>query len=239
LLTHTAGLPLRAQLRALYGEAVARIRHGVLHAPLLRAPGSQVDYTDRAAMILGFIIEQLLETPLARAADALIWRPLGMSATRYGTAPAARLTAAATELSEETGRRWQGVAHDYSARLLGDGCGSAGAFSSAADLAVWMRHLLELSDGGAGAAGFDADWLRDSLRVQTGALSPPRGLFWHPAANIDDDIWCHHGFTGTSLFLSPGRRRYGVLLTNKVYFTRDTGAINALRRAFVDLAIAR
>jgi CubicO group peptidase (beta-lactamase class C family) len=238
LLTHTAGLPLRAQLRALYGEDVARIRHGVLHAPLLRAPGGTVEYTDRAAMILGFVIEQLLGTPLAQAAATLIWRPLGMDATCYGPLPDARRpTAAATELSEETGRHWQGVAHDYSARLLGDACGSAGAFSSAADLAVWMRHLLALLDGSAGAVGFDADWLRASLRVQTGELSPPRGLFWHPAANVDDDLWCHHGFTGTSLFLSPGRRRYGVLLTNKVYFTRETEAINALRRAFVDLAI--
>lgn len=104
-----------------------------------------------------------------------------------------------------------------------------------------MRHLLALLDGRADAVGFDADWLRASLRIATGELAPPRGLFWHPAIGtaLDDDIWCHHGFTGTSLFLSPRRRRYGVLLTNKVYFTRETEAINALRRAFVDLAIGR
>ena len=241
LLTHTAGLPLRAQLRALYGEDLAQIRRGVLHAPLLRAPGSAVEYTDRAALILGFVIEAQLGIPLAQAADTLIWRPLGMHDVRYGPLPARRrATAAATELSEETGRHWQGVVHDYSARLLGGACGSAGVFSSAADLAVWMRHLLAMLDGSGAAAGFNASWLRASLQVQTGALSPPRGLFWHPAAGTvaDDDIWCHHGFTGTSLFLCPRRRRYGVLLTNKVYFTRETEAINALRRAFVHLAMA-
>jgi CubicO group peptidase (beta-lactamase class C family) len=241
LLTHTAGLPLRAQLRALYGEDVAEIRRGVLHAPLLRAPGSAVEYTDRAALILGFVIEHLLAMPLASAADTLVWRPLGMDDTRYGPLPAAQQArAAATELSEETGARWQGIVHDYSARLLGGACGSAGVFSTAADLAAWMRHLLGLLDGSADTAGFDADWLRRSLRVQTGELSPARGFFWHPAAGTgpDDDVWCHHGFTGTSLFLCPQRRRYGVLLTNKVYFTRATDPINALRRAFVDVMAA-
>lgn len=243
LLTHTAGLPLRAQLRALYGEDPGTIRHGVLHAPLFRPPGSAVDYTDRAALILGFMIERRLEMPLAQAAEALVWRPLGMDATRYGPLPAAaRAMAAATEVSEETGLRWQGVVHDYSARLLGGACGSAGVFSSAGDLQIFMRHLLSLlggRSGGAADSGFDAAWLRASLRVQTGELSPSRGLFWHPAAGTapEDDIWCHHGFTGTSLFLCPKRGRYAVLLTNKVYFTRETEAINTLRRAFLETSM--
>ena len=157
-----------------------------------------------------------------------------MQTTRYGLPPALAATAAATEVFEETGLRWQGIVHDYSARLLGDSCGSAGVFASSADLAIFMRHLLALLDGGP-ARAFDADWLRASLSVQTGELVPARGLFWHPAAGTrpEDDVWCHHGFTGTSLFICPTQGRYGVLLTNKVYFTRETEAINGLRRAFL------
>jgi CubicO group peptidase (beta-lactamase class C family) len=236
LLTHTAGLPLRAQLRALYGEDRAAIRRGVLHAALFRAPGSAVEYTDRAALILGFVIEHVLAMPLAQAAETLVWRPMGMRATGYGLPPALAATAAATEVFEETGVRWQGIVHDYSARLLGDSCGSAGVFSNTADLAIFMRQLLRMLDADDGAEGrFGADWLRASLKVQTGALTPARGLFWHPAAGTEpeDDVWCHHGFTGTSLFICPQQRRYGVLLTNKVYFTRETEAINGLRRAFL------
>lgn len=236
LLTHTAGLPLRAQLRALYGDDPAAIRRGVLHASLFRAPGSAVEYTDRAALILGFVIEHILKMPLAQAAETLIWRPMGMRATGYGPPPALAAKAAATEVFEETGLRWQGIVHDYSARLLGDGCGSAGVFSNAADLAIFMRQLLGMLDADDGAEGrFGADWLRASLKVQTGALVPARGLFWHPAAGTEpeDDVWCHHGFTGTSLFICPTQGRYGVLLTNKVYFTRETEAINGLRRAFL------
>ncbi|MER6579133.1 serine hydrolase domain-containing protein [Nonomuraea sp. NPDC001023] len=58
LLTHTAGVPLRANLRA-YGTDPQVIREGVLHAELHRPPGQAVEYTDRAALILGFLAEHL------------------------------------------------------------------------------------------------------------------------------------------------------------------------------------
>lgn len=59
LLTHTAGLPLRAQLKNLYGTDPAAIRRGVLYEALNRPPGEVVEYTDRAALILGYLAEHL------------------------------------------------------------------------------------------------------------------------------------------------------------------------------------
>jgi CubicO group peptidase (beta-lactamase class C family) len=53
LLTHTAGVPPRARLQAMYGTDTAAIRDGVLHENLHRPPGQAVEYTDRAALILG------------------------------------------------------------------------------------------------------------------------------------------------------------------------------------------
>lgn len=53
LLTHTAGLSLRAQLKNLYGTDPAAIRTGVLHEVLNRPPGEAVEYTDRAVAIPG------------------------------------------------------------------------------------------------------------------------------------------------------------------------------------------
>ncbi len=47
LLTHTAGVPLRANLRALYGTDPAAIRRGVLHEQLHRPSAEAVEYTDR------------------------------------------------------------------------------------------------------------------------------------------------------------------------------------------------
>jgi CubicO group peptidase (beta-lactamase class C family) len=134
LLTHTAGVPLRANLRALYGTDPAAIRCGVLHEQLHRPPGEVVEYTDRAALILGFLIERLTGTGLDDTAHGHIWAPPGMTETRFGPLPpgvAARC--APTELDEQAGVHLKGIAHDFSARLLGGVCGIAGVFSTLAD----------------------------------------------------------------------------------------------------------
>ncbi len=143
LLTHTAGVPLRANLKALYGTDPAAIRRGVLHEQLHRPPGEAVEYTDRAALILGFLIEHLTATGLHDTAHEHIWAPLGMTQTGFGPLPprvAARC--APTELDEQTGAHLKGIAHDFSARLLGGGCGIAGAFSTLTDIRNTFRELV-------------------------------------------------------------------------------------------------
>lgn len=230
LLTHTAGVPPRAQLRALYGVDSSDIRRGVLHEQLHRAPGEQVQYTDRAALILGFLAEELTGTGLADLAHDRVWAPLGMSETRFGSLPDDLVERTApTELDEASGQHLRGTPHDFSARLLGGVCGIAGAFSTAPDLGRFLTHTLNTANG----ATFGQTWVKESLRVQTGELQPPRGLFWHPApgSDPDQDIWAHYGFTGTAAWISPQRQRWAVLLTNKLYYTRG-GTISDLRMAF-------
>ncbi|PLY45342.1 serine hydrolase [Janthinobacterium sp. ROICE36] len=238
LLTHTAGLPLRARLRASYGVVYDDIVRGVLREPLEGKPGQAVEYTDRAALILGLIIERLLGMPLEQALAAYVLRPLGMDATGYGPLPAAHgRQVAPTEYCEQAGSHLCGVTHDFSTRLLDGVCGISGLFSNVPDLQRFLRATLAPSATQHGEV-FNADWVRASLTVQTGALTPSRGLFWHPAAGTlpEDDVWCHLGFTGTAIWLSPRRGRYAVLLTNKLYYTRDSARVNALRRGFMRCA---
>ncbi|MCC7596494.1 beta-lactamase family protein [Janthinobacterium sp. FW305-129] len=234
LLTHTAGLPLRARLRASYGEAYDDIVRGVLREPLEGKPGRAVEYTDRAALILGLVIERLLDMPLEQALAEHVLRPLGMAATGYGPlAPGRGRQVAPTEYCEQAGAHLAGVTHDFSTRLLGGVCGISGLFSNVPDLQRFLRAMLAQQ-----GEVFNAGWVRDSLTVQTGTLNPSRGLFWHPAAGTgpEDDVWCHLGFTGTAMWISPRRGRYAVLLTNKLYYTRDFARINALRGDFMRCA---
>ncbi|QKY06020.1 beta-lactamase family protein [Janthinobacterium lividum] len=236
LLTHTAGLPLRARLRASYGEVYDDIVRGVLREPLEGTPGQAVEYTDRAALILGFVIERLVGMPLDQALAEHVLRPLGMAATGFGpVTPRHGQLVAPTEYCEQAGAHLCGVVHDFSARLLGGVCGISGLFSNVPDLQRFLRAMLA---PGLHGAVLDADWVRDSLTLQTGALQPSRGLFWHPAAGSgpQDDVWCHQGFTGTAMWLSPRRGRYAVLLTNKLYYTRDSARVNELRRDFMRCA---
>ena len=104
LLTHTAGLPLRANLRNLYGTDPQGIRDGVLQEALHRPSGEAVEYTDRAALILGYLAEYLSGQPLDKLAQTRIWQPLGMTGTRFGPLPAdLAARCAPTELDQDTG----------------------------------------------------------------------------------------------------------------------------------------
>ncbi|AJF67744.1 serine hydrolase domain-containing protein [Streptomyces vietnamensis] len=238
LLTHTAGLPLRAQLKSLYGTDPAGIRRGVLHEALNRPPGEAVEYTDRAALILGYLAEHLSGRPLDQLCETRTWRPLGMNTTRFGPLPTGlAVRCAPTELDQDTGTHLKGVAHDFSARLLGGVCGIAGTFTVLDDLTAFLRYMLDPTTAPA-EAGFGAEWTTHSLTVQTGGLQPERGLFWHPAPGTTDeqDVWVHYGFTGTGMWISPAQDRWAVLLTNKLYYTRDRQPLTDIRNTFRELA---
>jgi CubicO group peptidase (beta-lactamase class C family) len=240
LLTHTAGVPLHAQLRRRYGTDPAAIRTGVLQEALHRPPGEAVEYTDRAALILGYLAEYLSGQPLDRLAVTQVWAPLQMRETRFGPLPAESATRCApTEFDVDEGLRFKGVVHDPSARLLGGVSGIAGAFATAADLGRFLRYLLDPGTAVLEPA-FGPRWTEESLTVHTGTLEPPRGLSWHPAPNTTpaDQVWVHTGFTGTAMWLCPKRGRWAVLLTNKVYYTRDRQPLADLRDAFRQLALA-
>lgn len=237
LLTHTAGLPLRANLKNLYGTDAQDIRDGVLHEALHRPSGQAVEYTDRAALVLGYLAEHLTGQPLDHLARTRIWQPLGMTDTAYGPLPPHTAERCApTERDDTTGHHLKGTAHDFSARLLGGVCGIAGVFSTLADLTTFLRHMLTPNPA---SSAFGPDWVKQSLQIHTGTLTPPRGLFWHPAPGREaDDVWVHYGFTGTGMWISPSQARWAVLLTNKLYYTRDREPLTAVRNAFCSAAFA-
>ena len=242
-LTHTSGVPLRANLRASYGTDSEAVRLGVLREAMRRPAGEAVEYTDRSALILGFLAEQLTDRRLDDVARDEIWTPLAMSATRYGPLPADLAgRCAPTEFDEEAGAHVRGSVHDYSGRLLGV-CGISGTFSNAPDLSRFLRYVLNPTapaDSAASATpsapvGFGRRWISESLRLHTGDLHPARGLFWVAA---DQDIWYHYGFTGTGMWVSPTRDRWALLLTNKLYYSRDRGPMAEVRNAFRRIVFA-
>ncbi|MFF4115682.1 serine hydrolase domain-containing protein [Streptomyces sp. NPDC001714] len=241
LLTHTAGVPLRTDLMDLYGADPRGIRAGVLHEAVRRPPGEAVEYTERAALVLGYLAEELSGRRLDVLAATAVWQPLGMTRTSYGPLPGeAAARCAPTELDDITGARLKGTAHCVSARLLGGVCGISGVFSVLPDIAAFLRHLLQPRQDG-GQPGFGPVWIQESLRIRTGAPTPAGGLFWHPDPGTvpgADDIWVHHGSAGTSAWVAPQQGRWAVLLTNNLYYSGDPGPLGPLRNAFRSLAFA-
>ncbi|MFG2908793.1 serine hydrolase domain-containing protein [Kitasatospora sp. NPDC048286] len=231
LLAHTAGMLPYTRFEQLYGREPAAIRAGVLAAPLHRTPGTAVEYTDRAAVLLAHLVEDLGGAPLDELAARLVWVPLGMADTRYGPLDAAlAVRTAPTEYQEAAGTHLCGVVHDPSARLLGGVSGNAGAFSTARDLARFLTAVLAPPPG----LRWGGAWIDESLREQTGGLLPARGLSWLYAPGTDpaEGTFVHYGFTGTGFWVSRRLGRWALLLTNKVHYDRGTERLTELRNDF-------
>lgn len=213
LLDHTSGF--RPEL-PFYDAPTPEARARMLwqEAPL-HPPGTERVYSDLNLIA----VQQCLEAATGRPLDALVHEhvtgPLGMADTRYNPPPALLPRIAATE---DQRRPWgkldrgmvHGTVHDENAFAMGGVSGHAGLFSTAWDLALFCRALLD--DGGPWP-GFEVDqpWFMGEL-AGGGAAG-------------------HTGFTGTSLVVDPVSDAFLVLLTNSVHPTRTWREGSAPRAA--------
>ncbi|WP_405741536.1 serine hydrolase [Streptomyces sp. NBC_01525] len=222
LLTHTSGL--RPELPLYEGrnraEQLAMV-WAQAAAPDDR-PGSGPRYSDLNLLALHLLLERRTGRGLAALVRDGVTVPLGLHSTAYG--PLAPQGVAATE---DQRRPWakadrgmvRGEVHDENAWALGGVAGHAGLFSTAQDLAVLCRTLL---NGGAyGAVRV--------LRPETvAALLDPPGLGFA----VDQPYFMgelagrgaagHTGFTGTSLVLDRATDTFLVLLATTVHPRRRT-----------------
>ena len=213
LLDHTSGL--RPEL-PFYDCPDAAARTALLWAEApVAEPGSVRIYSDLNLIAL----QHVLERATGEALDALVREhitdPLAMYDTRFNPPASWIPRIAATEDQRPPWGRLDrgmlhGVVHDENAYAMGGVAGHAGLFSSARDLAVFCRALL---DRGGPWPGFEADqpWFMGELAGR-GAVG-------------------HTGFTGTSLVLDPASDSFLVLLANSVHPCRDRREGSAMRAA--------
>ncbi len=213
LLAHSAGfvpfLPFYRTYEAVSSrpEKLRLVRHATLQAP----PNTTTVYSDIGMMVMGQIVEVILNKSLDVAAKELIFTPLAMADTTFNPSDMARCVPT-EEKADSPGEFWQGVVHDENARWLGGVSGHAGLFSTANDLARFAEMLL---DGG-------KPLLRSNKTLE---------LFTTPANLVPDSTRClgwtqwssytgsfgHTGFTGISLWILPAQGLATFLLTNAVH----------------------
>ena len=156
-----------------------------------------------------------------------------------------------------------GRVHDENADAMGGVAGHAGLFSTALDLSVFARMMLNggsrprvhsrRSGGRAVSRGPAHGRFRCPRRRRSSEPSPPattaprlrarsggtRRRRGHRRATTSlSAAFGHTGFTGTSLWIDPELDLWVVLLTNRVHPTRENQKHVALRRAVHD-AVAR
>jgi serine-type D-Ala-D-Ala carboxypeptidase len=219
LLTHTSGLPPGAAIRgSTPQERQRRLLRTRLHTP----PGRSVVYSDLGFVVLWAAAERVAGEPLPAFLERRVWRPLGMSTTRFS--PGRDCEECAPTLRLRTGVPFRGLPSDQLARALGGVTGNAGLFATVGDVALFTAMI---AGGGElnGVRVLDAPLVEELLRQQPGAGR--RTLGWTafcPDEEPDARVPCaapiaygHNGWTGTSIWLHPDTGRWAVVLTNRSY----------------------
>lgn len=238
LLTHSSGLP---SWRPLYKEAYSPdgALRLVLETPLDTTPGTRMVYSDLGAILLGQVVERVSGTSLDKFVQANLFRPLGMTETRYRPPRSLRPRIAPTEVDPWRQRHLRGEVHDENAYALGGISAHAGLFSSAADLSRLARMYL---NGGVldGVRVLDSATIARFATVQDARLSA-RALGWETASGSNSGgglmspaAFGHTGFTGTSIWIDPRNDVFVILLTNRVNPTRENRKIGGVRVALAD-----
>jgi uncharacterized protein YbbC (DUF1343 family)/CubicO group peptidase (beta-lactamase class C family) len=241
-LTHYSGLradlPLDSDWSG-YQTALAMI---AAERPV-RAPGSGYEYSDINFEVLGELVRRTAGQPLDLYCAANIFEPLGMRDTGFRPGASLQERMAPSVYWRKT-NLW-GQVNDPTAFRMGGVAGHAGLFSTADDLALFARMLLN-----GGSIGNRAVLQPDSVARMTSPRAAPdqprqRGFGWDleaPPGNrnnilVPTGFYGHTGYTGTSLWIDPVTATYVIILTNRVY-PNGGGDVIALRNGIADTVTA-
>lgn len=249
LLTHTSGLPPWRDLFLQVGpvvppagepDPVPRARRIgaalklIAEYPFVDKPGQRVHYSDIGLILLGEAVARLEgRINVANVIRERVLDPLGLSQIGYN--PADPSACPPTELDMRwRKRRVQGQVHDENAAALGGVAGHAGLFGPAAQVAQFGQAWLQA------VQGENPDFLPRKLAEDATRIhKEERGLGWviktaHETSSAGAlyslGSFGHTGYTGTSLWVDPGRGLVVALLSNAVYNGRDMTTYT-LRRA--------
>ncbi|HVW78812.1 MAG TPA: serine hydrolase domain-containing protein [Alloacidobacterium sp.] len=241
LLAHASGLPAYARLFEQHSSANALLR-ACLQMPLEAPPGTRADYSDLGFILLGKALEVLSGDHLARFCHREIFTPLGLSNTYFGPPPSLRTQIPPTVNDIEFRKRIiQGEVHDENASVLGGCSGHAGLFSNVPDVLTFADCILAGGLTRTGYQLFQPSTVRLFATRQTEPDGTSRALGWdtptEPSSSgkfFGPSSIGHLGYTGTSLWIDPGRKLAVVLLTNRTWPDRASKLIQQARPAFHD-----
>lgn len=246
LLSHRSGLVPSRRYDRMGMTTRPEVIDAIMNDTLAYTPGSEYRYSDLGMITLGLVIEEISGMSLADYARKNIFEPLGMTRTEFKPANGIGDTnSVPTEIDETFRMRLvQGEVHDETAYILGGTAGHAGLFSTAEDLGRFARMML--ADGELNGLRF---LKKSTIDYFTARPENPedgeRGLGWdlksiegYSSAGrfFSPSSFGHTGFTGTSIWMDPQNDVFAVLLTNRVYPTRNNRAHIEIRPEFADLA---
>jgi len=230
LLTHTSGLPA---FRPFHQDGItsgAVVLDSILSVRLLTEPGQEYLYSDFGMISLALTIEAITGESFDQWCADNIFTPLEMNSTGFRGTGETDPSVVPTEMDNHFRNRLiQGEVHDETAWTLGGVSGHAGLFSTAVDLSRFARMMAQKGHYN-GEYFLQPQTIELFTSVVDTSIST-RALGWD-TRNLNDEpssagkyfgprSYGHTGFTGTSLWIDPDSEAWVVLLTNRVYPTRD------------------
>ncbi len=221
--------PMSAYRREAMFNAAGRL-------PLVYEPGTETAYSDMGFLVLGKVLETIGEGRLDLLAKQRVFEPLEMRDTLYCPSPDLRHRIPPTEHSTNLRDGLvHGEVHDENAAAMGGIASHAGLFSTAGDLAKFLRAWL-------GAGLFPGQGIRQFTTRVNIAPKSTWALGWDTVSpgvsssgrHFSEQSFGALGFTGTSIWADPIRDLGVVLLTNRVHPTRENAQIKHLRPEFHD-----
>lgn len=188
------------------------LRQAYLHQISGPKLGEVVKYTDTGFILLGFMLEELLQKPLATIFEEEVCRPLGLTHTSLGNQQVTMSSLIVPTEKQLDGQVLRGLIHDPKARILDCHAGNAGVFSTLQDLERFVKMYLA-NDG----TYLSPALMQQVATNQTGQLRPKRGLGWELRTVAEQSILFHTGYTGTFLWIDVVEQTAWIFLSNRVH----------------------
>jgi CubicO group peptidase (beta-lactamase class C family) len=237
LLNHTSGLPAWMPLYESASNLEEAIRV-IASTPLEYATGQREVYSDLGFITLGYAIEALENRRIDAVARDRVFSPLGMLHTGYTPDPAK----AKIVLTERySSRKWgPGLVHDENCYFLGGITGHAGLFSCIRDLERFVQHLIKRN-----RRVFPDVLIKMSLDYSNASIGGEHSYGWLINTKPENSFGRyfskrsigHTGYTGTGFWIDLEKRFATILLTNRVFYGRQSLRIQLVRRLFNDAAV--
>ena len=237
LLEHASGLP--ARLVDPPPASRREFEYEICRIALEYDPRTRSIYSDLGFILLGFIAEQRGGASLPQQFADVMGHPL-----TFELDADLRRRAAPTMAMDDDARRGRtltGEVHDNYAAALGGAAGHAGLFGTAPAVGYVARLVLAAARGDERLPAPFTPALVRAFTTKSSVPASSRALGWDtmlPSSSCGGRMsaaaFGHVGFTGTSLWIDPGRDRYFVLLTNRAAGGGTLDEMRAVRREFHD-----
>ena len=234
LLLHNSGLAPFKKYYDLYSTA-DEVINDIMNLTPEQEPGSKYVYSDLGMITLQKVMEKISGKSLDKYLNDNLFKPMGMNSTMYNPPANLKNNCAPTEYDDfYRMRQLQGEVHDERAYMLNGVAGHAGLFSTAPDLAKFLQMILNKGEYN-GKQFIKPETVELFTKKQSEQST--RGLGWDTKSPEGSSAgqyfsllsWGHTGYTGTSVWTDPELESFVILLTNRVYPTRNNNKLSKVR----------